>query len=63
MKNYEMYYLLVAGSMLMGAGLGITIGVLLVKKEIALTKIQWAAQIIALIGFLLGRYAIITLGL
>ena len=58
-----MYYLLVAGSMLMGAGLGITIGVLLVKKEIALTKIQWAAQIVALIGFLLGRYAIITLGL
>ena len=63
MKNYEMYYLLVAGSMLMGAGLGITIGVLLTKKEIALTKIQWAAQIIALLGFLLGRYAIITLGL
>ena len=63
MKNYEMYYLLVAGSMLMGAGLGIAIGMLLVKKEIALTKIQWTAQIIVLLGFLLGRYAIITLGL
>ena len=58
-----MIYLLVAGSMFMGIGLGITIGVLLVKKEIALTKIQWAAQIVVLLGFLLGRYAIITLGL
>ena len=58
-----MIYLLVAGSMLMGAGLGITIGVLLTKKEIALTKIQWAAQIMVLLGFLLGRYAIITLRL
>ena len=30
-----MMYLLVAGSMLMGIGLGITIGVLLTQKEIA----------------------------
>lgn len=58
-----MMYLLVAGSMFMGIGLGITIGVLLAQKEIALTKIHRAAQIIVLVGFLIGRYAIITLGL
>ena len=58
-----MMYLLVAGSMLMGIGLGITIGVLLTQKEIALTKIHRAAQIIVIVGFLIGRYAIINLGL
>ena len=51
MNNYEMIYLLVAGSMFMGIGLGITIGVLLAQKEIALTKIHRAAQIIVLLGF------------
>ena len=60
MNNYEMIYLLVAGSMFMGIGLGVTIGMLLTKKEVALTKIHRAAQIIILLGFLLGRYAIIT---
>lgn len=58
-----MMYLLVAGSMFMGIGLGITIGVLLAQKEIALTKIHRAAQIIVIVGFLIGRYAIINLGL
>lgn len=58
-----MMCLLVAGSMLMGIGLGITIGVLLAQKEIALTKIHRAAQIIVIVGFLIGRYAIINLGL
>ena len=58
-----MFYLLIARSMFMGIGLGITIGVLLAKKEIALTKIHRAAQIIVLVGFIIGRYAIITAGL
>ena len=58
-----MIYLLVVGSMFMGIGLGITIGVLLAKKETALAKIHRAAQIIILIGFIIGRYAIITAGL
>ena len=58
-----MIYLLVAGSMFMGIGLGITIGMFLAKKEIALSKIHRIAQIIVLVGFLIGRYAIINLGL
>ena len=56
-------HLLICGAVLMGAGVGISLGALLEHRRVPIVTIHWISRIIALIGCLMGFYAIKTLGL
>ena len=56
-------HLLICGAVLMGAGVGITLGALLEHRRVPIDTIHWISRIIALIGCLMGYYAIKTLGI
>ena len=56
-------HLLICGAVIMGVGVGISLGALLEHRRVPIDTIQWISRIIALIGCLMGFYAIKTLGL
>ena len=56
-------HLLICGAVLMGAGVGISLGALLEHRRVTIVTIHWISRIIALIGCLMGYYTIKTLGL
>ena len=56
-------HLLICGAVLMGAGVGISLGALLEHRRVQIVTIHWISRIIALIGCLMGYYTIKTLGL
>ena len=56
-------HLLICGAVLMGAGVGISLGALMEHRRVPIDTIHWIGRIIVLIGCLMGFYAIKTLGL
>ena len=53
-------HLLICGAVLMGAGVGISLGALLEHRRVPIDTIHWISRIIVLIGCLMGFYAIKT---
>ncbi len=58
------YYIWLGGALLMGVGMGISIGALLTAHtKISFNRLYHICIIIVIIGFIIGYYAIKKLGL
>jgi hypothetical protein len=55
-------HVLLVGALLIGAGVGISLGSLMEHRRISIDTIHWISRILALVGSLMGFYALKTLG-
>ena len=55
-------HVLIVGALVMGAGVGISLGALMEHRRVPIDTTHWISRILALVGSIMGFYALTMLG-